>query len=183
MKITSTKLNDVKVIEPLVFKDNRGVFFESFNQSLFLSKVCQEITFVQDNHSKSYKGVLRGLHYQIPPHAQAKLIRVISGEIFDVALDIRKSSPNFGKWVGEVLSAENKKQLWIPEGFAHGFFVLSSQAEVVYKASTYYKKEFERSIKWDDSDLGIDWFNHGISPLLSIKDSNAVEFAKAEVFD
>ena len=138
MKISSTYLKEVKVIEPTVFKDNRGVFFESFNQSLFLSKVCRNINFVQDNHSKSYKGVLRGLHYQIPPFAQAKLIRVVSGEIYDVALDIRKSSPNFGKWIGEVLSAENKKQLWIPEGFAHGFFVLSPQAEVVYKASSYY---------------------------------------------
>ena len=183
MKISSTYLKDVKLIEPKIFQDNRGVFFESFNQSLFSSKVCRDITFVQDNHSKSYKGVLRGLHYQIPPHAQAKLIRVVSGEIFDVAVDIRKSSPSFGKWVGKILSGENKKQLWIPEGFAHGFYVLSKYAEVSYKSSSLYKKEFERSIKWNDPDLGIDWFNNGISPLLSIKDSNAELFAKAEVFE
>ena len=183
MKISSTYLNDVKLIEPNIFQDNRGVFFESFNQRLFSSKVDRDITFVQDNHSKSYKGVLRGLHYQVPPHAQAKLIRVVSGEIFDVAVDIRKSSPSFGKWVGQILSGENKKQLWIPEGFAHGFFVLSKYAEVSYKSSSYYKKEFERSIIWNDPDLGIDWFNNGTNPLLSIKDSKAELFAKAEVFE
>ena len=183
MKISSTSLKDVKLIEPKIFKDNRGFFYESFNQDLFLEKVCRDITFVQDNHSQSYKGVLRGLHYQIPPHAQAKLIRVVSGEIFDVAVDIRKSSHSFGKWVGEFLSAENKKQLWIPEGFAHGFFVLSSHAEVIYKASSFYKNEFERSIRWNDPDLGIDWLNNGTTPLLSIKDSNASEFSKAELFE
>lgn len=133
MKVTDTKIPDVKVIEPTVFEDERGFFFESFNQNKFKEAIGYSTAFVQDNHSKSSKGVLRGLHYQLPPHAQGKLVRVVQGEVFDVAVDIRKSSPSFGQWIGETLSAVNKKQLWIPEGFAHGFVALSETAEFLYK--------------------------------------------------
>jgi dTDP-4-dehydrorhamnose 3,5-epimerase len=157
MKATPLKIPDVILIEPKVFGDERGYFYESFNQTAFNQVIGYDVQFVQDNHSKSQKGVLRGLHYQLAPKAQGKLVRVIQGEVFDVAVDIRKDSPTFGQWVGEILSAENKRQLWIPEGFAHGFVTLSDTAEFLYKTTDYYAPEFERCIAWDDSDIGIDW--------------------------
>jgi dTDP-4-dehydrorhamnose 3,5-epimerase len=157
MKVTSLKIPDVKLIEPEVFKDKRGFFYESFNQQKFNEAIGQNITFMQDNHSKSSMGVLRGLHYQDPPFEQGKLVRVIAGEVFDVAVDIRKKSPTFGQWVSEILSADNKKQLWIPEGFAHGFLTLSPEAEFLYKTTNFYKKEFERTIHWNDNEFKIRW--------------------------
>ena len=157
MKVTDTKIPDVKIIEPTVFEDERGFFFESFNHKKFEEAIGRSVTFVQDNHSKSSKGVLRGLHYQLPPYAQGKLVRVVQGEVFDVAVDIRKSSPTYGQWVAETLSAENKKQFWIPEGFAHGFLTLSKTAEFLYKTTDYYAKDYERSIRWDDETLSIRW--------------------------
>lgn len=181
MKVTDTKIPDVKIIEPTVFEDERGFFFESFNHKKFEEAIGREVTFVQDNHSKSSKGVLRGLHYQLPPHAQGKLVRVVQGEVFDVAVDMRKSSPTIGHWVAEVLSAENKKQLWIPEGFAHGFLTLSDTAEFVYKTNKYYVKESERCIQWDDEDVSIEW-PLSINPLASKKDSIAIAFYDAEFF-
>lgn len=181
MKVTDTKISDVKIIEPTVFEDERGFFFESFNQKEFEEAIGRKVTFVQDNHSKSSKGVLRGLHYQLPPHAQGKLVRVAHGEVFDVAVDIRKSSPTFGQWVAETLSAENKKQLWIPEGFAHGFITLSDTAEFLYKTTAFYSSVSDRSILWKDSDIGVDW---GLveSPSVSSKDANAGTFENSEVF-
>ena len=169
MKFTRLSIPDVILLEPKVFGDDRGFFFESFNQKEFEQATGLSPTFVQDNHSKSSKGVLRGLHYQLPPKAQGKLVRVTLGEVFDVVVDIRKASPTFGQWVGEVLSAENKKQLWIPEGFAHGFLTLSETAEVLYKTTDYYAPEFERCIRWDDPDIGIDWLCSE-EPILSAKD-------------
>ncbi|RZM88879.1 MULTISPECIES: dTDP-4-dehydrorhamnose 3,5-epimerase [unclassified Escherichia] len=163
MNVIKTEIPDVLIFEPKVFGDERGFFFESFNQKIFEEAVGRKIEFVQDNHSKSSKGVLRGLHYQLEPYAQGKLVRCVVGEVFDVAVDIRKSSPTFGKWVGVNLSAENKRQLWIPEGFAHGFLVLSEIAEFVYKTTNYYHPESEGCIKWDDSFLMIDWPNKPIS--------------------
>lgn len=157
MQVIDTKIPDVKIIEPTVFEDARGFFFESFNHKMFEEKVGCKVTFVQDNHSKSIKGVLRGLHYQLPPHAQGKLVRVVQGKVFDVAVDIRKSSPSFGQWVGEVLSAENRKQLWIPEGFAHGFLTLSETAEFLYKTTNYYAPSCEKCIWWNDKTLNIAW--------------------------
>ena len=157
MKVTDTKIPDVKIIEPTVFEDERGFFFESFNHKKFEAVIGREVTFVQDNHSKSSKGVLRGLHYQLPPYAQGKLVRVVQGEVFDVAVDIRNSSPTFGQWVAETLSAENKKQLWIPEGFAHGFLTLSKMAEFLYKTTNYYAPDFEKSIHWNDQVFNIAW--------------------------
>lgn len=157
MKIISTSIPDVLMIEPRIFGDDRGFFFESFNEKVFEEATGIKQTFVQDNHSKSVGGVLRGLHYQVAPHAQGKLVRVVQGEVFDVAVDIRKHSNTFGCWVGVNLSAENKKQLWIPPGFAHGFFVLSETAEFVYKTTDYYAPKAERSIRWNDPDLAIDW--------------------------
>jgi dTDP-4-dehydrorhamnose 3,5-epimerase len=158
MRATRLEIPEIVVIEPKVFGDDRGFFFESFNQLQFQEAIGKQITFVQDNHSKSQKNVLRGLHYQLPPKAQGKLVRVIQGEVFDVAVDIRRGSPTFGKWVGQLLSAENKKQLWIPEGFAHGFVTLSDTAEFLYKTTDYYAPEFERCIMWDDATLDIDSF-------------------------
>ncbi|EFK5334952.1 TPA: dTDP-4-dehydrorhamnose 3,5-epimerase, partial [Escherichia coli] len=157
MNVIKTEIPDVLIFEPKVFSDERGFFFESFNQKVFEEAVGRKVKFVQDNHSKSSKGVLRGLHYQLEPYAQAKLVRCMVGEVFDVAVDIRKSSPTFGKWVGVNLSAENKHQLWIPEGFAHGFLVLSNTAEVLYKTNNYYNKENERNIIWNDNTIDIDW--------------------------
>lgn len=173
MKVIETAIPDVKIIEPTVFGDERGFFMETWNQKRFEEIVTGRPTkFVQDNHSKSKEGILRGLHYQTE-NMQGKLVRVISGEVFDVAVDIRKKSPTFGKWVGIYLSAENKKQLWIPEGFAHGFYVTSNEAEFVYKCTDYYSPEFERSIVWDDKDIGICWpMKNGSLPLLSAKDSS-----------
>ncbi|XUA20581.1 dTDP-4-dehydrorhamnose 3,5-epimerase [Citrobacter sp. OP27] len=157
MNVIRTEIPDVLIFEPKVFGDDRGFFFESFNQKIFEEAVGRKIEFVQDNHSKSSKGVLRGLHYQLEPYAQGKLVRCVAGEVFDVAVDIRKASPTFGKWVGVKLSAENKRQLWIPEGFAHGFLVLSEMAEFVYKTTNYYRPESEGSILWNDSRIGITW--------------------------
>ncbi|MGR5413688.1 dTDP-4-dehydrorhamnose 3,5-epimerase [Vibrio astriarenae] len=175
MKVIDTKIPDVKIIEPTVFGDNRGFFMETWNQKQFEKLVTGKPTkFVQDNHSKSKKGILRGLHYQTE-NTQGKLVRVVSGEVFDVAVDIRKGSPTFGMWVGEYLSAENKRQLWIPEGFAHGFYVTSDSAEFVYKCTNYYSPESEVSIQWNDKDLDIVWPIAGM-PLLSDKDKQAVRF-------
>ena len=172
MKITPTRLPEVLLIEPKVFGDERGFFYESFSQRIFDEAVGHPVTFVQDNHSRSQKGVLRGLHYQMPPHAQGKLVRVVEGEVFDVAVDIRKSSPRFGQWVGVHLSAENKQQLWIPEGFAHGFLTLSETAQFLYKTTNYYAPQAERCIVWNDTQLSIDWPLDAL-PWLSIKDTDA----------
>lgn len=171
---------DVVVIEPKVFGDERGFFFESFNQRTFNQAIGREAVFVQDNHSRSRRGVLRGLHYQIQ-QPQAKLVRVVAGEVFDVAVDLRSSSPTFGQWVGNFLSAENKKQLWIPEGFGHGFVVLSEDAEFLYKTTDYYEPEYERCIAWNDPTLAIDWQYQ--EPLeLSLKDQQGSLLKDAEVF-
>lgn len=171
MKVIPTAIPDVLILEPKVFGDERGFFFESFNQSAFNEATGLDVGFVQDNHSKSAKNVLRGLHYQLPPKAQGKLVRVVAGEVFDVAVDIRKDSPTFGKWVGEVLSAENKRQLWIPAGLAHGFLVLSDTAEFLYKTTDYWAPEAERCILWNDPTLAIGWPFSG-EPILSVKDAN-----------
>lgn len=181
MKATPTSIPDVLVIEPDVFGDERGFFFESFNQKKFEQAISRQVDFVQDNHSRSVKSVLRGLHYQLPPHAQGKLVRVVQGEVFDVAVDIRKSSPTFGKWVGETLSGENKKQLWVPEGFAHGFVTLSETAELLYKVSNYYFPESERCIMWNDAKLNIKW-PHLEQVSLSSKDQVGCNFSQAETF-
>ena len=157
MKATPLAIPEVILFEPTVFTDERGFFFESFNHKKFEEAVGYSVNFVQDNHSKSTKGVLRGLHYQLAPMAQGKLVRVTQGEVFDVAVDIRKDSPTFGKWVGEKLSAENKKQLWVPEGFAHGFLTLSDTAEFLYKVTNYYSTEHEQCIVWDDKNIDINW--------------------------
>ena len=157
MNVIQTAIPEVLIFEPKVFGDERGFFFESFSQKIFEESVGRKITFVQDNHSKSRKGVLRGLHFQKGSHAQGKLVRCTLGEVFDVAVDIRKNSPTFGKWVGVHLSAENKKQLWIPEGFAHGFVTLSETAEFLYKATNYYAPSAEGSILWSDEIIGIEW--------------------------
>lgn len=173
MKITTTAIPDLLVIEPKVFGDSRGFFYESFNQQAFNKATGLEVQFVQDNHSRSSKGVLRGLHYQLPPHAQGKLVRCTRGAVWDVAVDIRKNSPAFGKWVGVELSEENHKQFWIPPGFAHGFVVLSDKADFLYKAGNYYTPSHERCIFWNDAQLDIHWplVEHGISaPELSGKD-------------
>jgi dTDP-4-dehydrorhamnose 3,5-epimerase len=181
MKVTPLAIPDVLLIEPQVFGDDRGFFFESFNQNKFEEAVKQKINFVQDNHSKSVKGVLRGLHYQLNPKAQGKLVRVIQGEVFDVAVDLRQSSPTFGKWVGEILSADNKKQMWIPEGFAHGFLTLSDTAEFLYKTTDFYSPEYEQSIVWNDGTIAIKW-PFDFEPELSKKDIVAKNFAEAVYF-
>lgn len=181
MKVTQTRIRDVVLIEPKVFGDSRGFFFESYNETKFRELVGTKVSFVQDNHSRSKKNVLRGLHYQIR-QPQGKLVRVVEGDVFDVAVDIRKSSATFGQWVGERLSAENKKQLWVPAGFAHGFVVLSEYAEFLYKTTDYYAPEHERCILWNDPDIGIDWPQE-IQPLLSEKDAMGVHFKDAEVFE
>ena len=181
MKATPTKIPDVFVIEPRVFGDERGFFFESFNEKAFNAATGNSLPFVQDNHSKSVRGVLRGLHYQLPPKAQGKLVRVIQGEVFDVAVDIRKDSPTYGQWVAEVLSADNKKQMWIPPGFAHGFLTLSDTAEFLYKTTEYWSPEHERAIKWDDASLNIPWPLHGLLPTLAAKDAVGAAFNAAEI--
>lgn len=170
------------LLHPRVFPDDRGFFFESYNRARFAEVVGDDVKFVQDNHSRSTKGVLRGLHYQLPPHAQGKLVRVTLGEVWDVAVDIRRGSPTFGQWQGVTLSAENKAQFWIPAGFAHGFVVLSDVAEVMYKTDDHYAASAERSIRWDDPDLAIAWPGDD-TPLLSPKDEGARSFADAELFD
>ncbi|TSK06132.1 MAG: dTDP-4-dehydrorhamnose 3,5-epimerase [Geobacter sp.] len=181
MNITPTEIPDVLIIEPKVFGDDRGFFFESFNQKLWAEKTGLKTVFVQDNHSRSGKNVLRGLHYQIQ-HPQGKLVRVTVGEVFDVAVDVRKSSPTFGKSVGVVLSAENKRQLWVPEGFAHGFLVTSDVAEFLYKTTDYWYPEFERSILWNDKDLSIKWPLVG-GPILAKKDAEGQVFSAADFFE
>jgi dTDP-4-dehydrorhamnose 3,5-epimerase len=180
MKVTPLEIPDVLLIEPAVFGDDRGFFFESFNQNKFEDAIGRKINFVQDNHSKSVKGVLRGLHYQLPPKAQGKLVRVIQGEVYDVAVDLRQSSPTFGKWVSEILSADNKKQMWIPEGFAHGFITLSDTAEFLYKTTDLYSKDHEQSIMWNDETINIKWPTD--EPSLSVKDSAAKLFSDASYF-
>lgn len=180
MKATRLAIPEVVLIEPKVFGDARGFFFESFNQKAFNEATGTNHQFVQDNHSRSAKGVLRGLHYQIQ-QPQGKLVRVVQGEVFDVAVDLRKRSKTFGQWVGEILSAENKRQLWIPEGFAHGFVVLSDTAEFLYKTTDYYAPAYERCILWNDETLAIHW-PAGIQPILSAKDAQGKAFVDAEVF-
>ena len=170
MKVTPLKIPEVKLIEPDVFEDERGFFYESFNQQKFNEAIGQEITFVQDNHSKSSQGVLRGLHYQKAPYEQGKLVRVITGEVFDVAVDIRKDSPTYGQWVSGTLSAENKKQLWIPEGFAHGFLTISSEAEFLYKTTSFYSRMHEVTINYLNNSFDIKWPLKEVH--LSKKDSN-----------
>lgn len=180
MNILQTQIPDVLIIEPKVFGDSRGFFFESFNKKLFREKTGVTDDFVQDNHSRSSKGVLRGLHYQIN-HPQGKLVRASYGEVFDVAVDLRKSSETFGRWVGVTLSADNKRQLWIPPGFAHGFIVLSENAEFLYKTTDYYAPEHERCIHWCDQQIAIDWRYEG-QPQVSEKDAQGVAFKDADVF-
>jgi len=181
MEFRATRIPDVKIVSPKVFGDDRGFFMESFRKDVF---TASGITgpFVQDNQTRSRRGVLRGMHYQIQK-PQAKLVRAVAGEIFDVAVDLRRGSPTFGRWVGEILSDENKLQIWIPKGFAHGFYVLSEWAEVLYKASDYYCPESERTVLWNDSDLGIPWpLLEGRPPILSAKDASGKRFSEAELF-
>jgi dTDP-4-dehydrorhamnose 3,5-epimerase len=179
MNVVKTDIPDVLIFDPKIFGDSRGFFFESFNQKVFEEAVGRRVEFVQDNHSCSSAGVLRGLHYQLPPCAQAKLVRCVSGALFDVAVDIRQDSPTFGQWVGVMLSAENKKQIWIPEGFAHGFIALEDSTEILYKTNNYYSKDDERVICWDDKQLAIVW---PITPLIiSDKDQQACCFSDAQL--
>jgi len=180
MKVIETSIPDVLIIEPKVFGDERGFFYESFNAAAFEAATGLKRQFVQDNHSKSQRGVLRGLHYQIQ-QPQGKLVRVVAGEVFDVAVDLRKSSPSFGRWFGTHLSAQNQRQLWIPEGFAHGFVVLSESAEFLYKTTDYYAPEHERSLLWNDSELGIEW-PLDEPPQLSAKDQAGKRLSDAELF-
>jgi dTDP-4-dehydrorhamnose 3,5-epimerase len=178
--VTSTAIPDVLILEPKVFGDSRGFFFESFNAQDFANSTGLDVSFVQDNHSRSAQGVLRGLHYQLQ-QAQGKLVRVVRGSVFDVAVDIRKSSPTFGQWVGCELSEDNHLQLWVPPGFAHGFVVLSSSADFLYKTTDYYAPQYERCIAWNDPQIGIEW-PANISPLLSAKDAAGLSLAAADVF-
>ena len=181
MKILPTDIPDILVVEPQVFGDDRGFFCETYNQRVFAEKTGLSVAFVQDNHSRSAGGVLRGLHYQIQ-QSQGKLVRVVVGKVFDVAVDLRKSSPYFGRWVGCWLSAENHLQFWIPPGFAHGFWVVAEGTEVLYKTTEYYAPQHERCIIWNDPDLAIDWPLAGKSPILSAKDRAGQRFKSAEVF-
>jgi dTDP-4-dehydrorhamnose 3,5-epimerase len=181
MEVITTTIPDVLIIRPKVFGDDRGFFMESFNRRTWREQTGVDVDFVQDNHSRSARGVLRGLHYQIR-QPQGKLVRVVAGEVFDVAVDLRRSSPTFGRWAGAVLSAENKLQFWVPPGFAHGFQVLSEQADFLYKATDFYAPEHERAIIWNDPDLGIDW-PLPTAPELSQKDRQAPRFRDAEVYD
>ncbi|RDI12714.1 dTDP-4-dehydrorhamnose 3,5-epimerase [Comamonas sp. AG1104] len=183
MKVVPTAIPEIKLFKPTIHRDGRGFFAESFRQDLFNQATGTNYEFIQDNHSRSGKGVLRGLHYQLPPHAQGKLVRVISGAVFDVAVDIRRSSPTFGQWVGAELSAENHHQLWIPPGFAHGFVVLSDTADFVYKTTAYYAPESDRGLLWNDPDIAIAWPQLDIAFSLSEKDRNQPAFKQAELFD
>jgi dTDP-4-dehydrorhamnose 3,5-epimerase len=180
IQVTATALPEVKIIEPKVFGDARGFFYESFNGLEFAEHVAVGVEFVQDNHSRSAKGVLRGLHYQIE-HAQGKLVRVVEGEVFDVAVDIRRSSPNFGKWVGVILSAENRRQMWVPPGFAHGFLTLSESADFLYKTTDFWFAEHERSIVWNDPQIAIEWPIDG-EPTVAAKDAAGKRLADADTF-
>ena len=180
MKVERLAIPDIVMIEPKLFGDDRGFFFESFNHKRFEEVISRRVSFVQDNHSRSVRGVLRGLHYQIK-EPQGKLVRVIAGEVFDVVVDLRKGSPTFGRWVGEVLSEANKKQLWIPEGFAHGFVVLSESADFLYKTTEYYSAQYERCLAWNDPTLKIDWQIQE-TPIVSAKDAQGLSLQEAEVF-
>ena len=182
MNATPLAIPEIVLLEPKVYDDSRGHFYESYNARTFGAAVGHDVSFVQDNHSLSRRGVVRGLHYQTAPAPQGKLVRVLAGEVFDVAVDIRKSSPSFGKWVGTILSAANKRQLWIPIGFAHGFMALSDDTEVLYKATDFYHRAAEQAIRWDDPVLAIDW-PAGAAPVLSDKDAVAPRFADAVMFD
>lgn len=173
MKVTHTAIEGVLILEPRVFGDERGFFMETFNQAVFDQAVGQHVAFVQDNHSRSARGVLRGLHFQNPPHAQGKLVRVTHGSVFDVAVDLRQDSPTHGRWVGVELSAQNHRQLWIPPGLAHGFLVTSDSADFLYKTTDYYAPHAEDSIRWNDATLAIAWPLQGTQPVLSAKDANA----------
>ena len=178
LKVTATDIPGVLILEPRVFGDERGFFLESFNQQAFNEATGLDVQFVQDNHSRSARGVLRGLHYQLPPHAQGKLVRVVRGSVFDVAVDIRRDSPTFGKWVGVELSEDNHRQMWIPPGLAHGFLVTSESADLLYKATAYYAPAAERSIRWDDLEIGIAW-PLGSVPSLSQKDMKGLSLEQA----
>jgi dTDP-4-dehydrorhamnose 3,5-epimerase len=182
VKVTPTAIPEVLIIEPKVFGDARGFFYESFNGKAFDEAVGRHVEFVQDNHSRSVKGVLRGLHYQVQ-QPQGKLVRAVRGSVFDVAVDIRRSSPTFAKWVGVELTEENHKQLWVPVGFAHAFLVLSESADFLYKTTEYYAPAHERCIAWNDADVGIEWPKIGVAPLLSAKDQAGVSLKQAEIFD
>lgn len=181
MKVIDTAIADVKIIEPKVFGDSRGFFLESYNRRQFREATGLDLDFVQDNHSKSGLGVLRGLHYQLE-QPQGKMVRVVSGKVFDVVVDIRTSSATFGQWVGEILSAENFRQMWVPPGFAHGFLVLADDTEFLYKTTDFYAPEHERTIQWNDADLAIDWPIDGLELRLSEKDRHGTAFAQAEYF-
>jgi len=182
MLITPTALPEVLLLEPKVFGDERGFFLESFNQKSFDAAVGHHVDFVQDNHSRSTKGVLRGLHYQLAPHSQGKLVRAVSGAVFDVAVDLRRGSPDFGKWVGCELSAENKRMLWIPPGFGHGFLVISESADFLYKTTDYYAPQSEGAVRWDDPAVGIAWPAVDVPLQLSAKDRDAPSLAAAVTF-
>jgi dTDP-4-dehydrorhamnose 3,5-epimerase len=183
MNVIPTALPGVLILEPKVFGDERGFFLESFNQRAFNAAVGEHVEFVQDNQSRSQRGVLRGLHYQLPPHAQRKLVRVASGRVFDVAVDMRRSSATFGRWVGTELDATEHRQLWIPAGFAHGFLVLSEMADFLYKTTEYYAPAAERAVRWDDPQLGIAWPDAGVPPRVSDKDRHARSLVQATAFD
>lgn len=181
MKVTPTALSEVLLIEPTVFSDDRGFFYESFNAQAFQHMTGCVASFVQDNHSRSHRGVLRGLHYQLPPYAQGKLVRVVQGAVWDVVVDIRASSPTVGQWVGELLSADNHKQLWIPPGFAHGFVVLSDSADTVYKVTSAYAPHAERGVAWNDPELCIGWPDLGMDFIVSDKDAQLPFWGRAEL--
>ncbi len=183
MKITTTAIEGMLILDPKVFGDERGFFLESYSQKVFDDAVGHEVHFVQDNHSRSAKGVLRGLHYQLPPHAQGKLVRVTQGAVFDVAVDMRRGSTSFGIWVGVELSGENHRQLWLPPGMAHGFLVTSDSADFLYKTTQYYAPAAERCVRWDDPAIGIDWPVLGRAPVLSAKDAAAPPIVDAPPFD
>ena len=186
MQVIKTTIPDVLILEPQVFGDERGFFFESFNQQKFEQLTGVKTQFVQDNHSKSAANVLRGLHYQIA-QPQGKLVRVVAGEVFDVAVDLRKQSNTFGQWVGAILSSDNKRQMWVPEGFAHGFLVLKDNTEFLYKTTDYYAPQHERCIRWDDADIGIEWPTASLAansaPVLSAKDQSGSSLANADIFE
>jgi len=182
MNVVKTDIDGLLILEPKVFGDARGFFYESFNQQAFNAATGLDVQFVQDNHSRSSKGVLRGLHYQLPPHAQGKLVRCVRGAVFDVAVDIRSGSATFGKWVGVELSEDNNRQFWIPPGFAHGFVTLTDSADFLYKTTAYYAPTHDRSVLWSDPAIGIVWPDLGMTPLLSGKDSAAVPLSRADVF-
>jgi len=182
MQATPTALPGVLILEPKVFADDRGFFMESFNQRVFEAAVGESVVFVQDNHSCSQRGVLRGLHYQLPPHAQGKLVRVVRGSAFDVAVDIRRGSPSFGRWAGAVLDAQGLRQLWIPPGFAHGFLALEDDTHFLYKTTDYYARDCERAIAWNDPSIAIDWPAIDMAPLLAAKDAAAPNLTEADTF-